>query len=1067
MSDAPGPDFYDFKTEQEQGDLDEEWLARPPRKGKKKKKARRHEEDLFPTEGGQNIEAGPAIAEDDVPITAFEGVDLREDDFPPDRLALDVATSPESPTVLEQEEDGHVEDVVAAMQNAREPSRPILPTPLRPAADPVSSVSPPQSRQAASYASPKSFLNPSGNQKTKARPNLVSTRKESFPAYASSPHHFVEPTAPPHMPQAHYFGLPDFGLGFGSKKQQSDGQPAGSNGYCCCFDSFADSGDSVSGKKAQDALLVGSEGGLEAYRVLPNKVEVVGRLEGLRGSVIAAKILPHVALYDDVQHLRPLVAVIIHGLMSGESSSQRYQTTVEVYSSQTQQHVATLFRTVPVAVEQPTLGHLTTLPEPTEHLSLAAHGKFITLASGKSGEVFIFSRAARADEELQYRCIGKFWTSLQSSIDDVPSRPSSSSGTSPNAAQESERPRMPLLSLSSRWLALVPPSTASHVSIRGSPLSDEHNLSPPGLASAVAPPQPPITCELSGIGTEDAWSRFTRQATQGVVKASQKGIELGWQGWKELTNPTPLAAQHVRGSSKDRDDIFPPTNAPRDNAGKPDKEPAVVSIIDLEALLDAEEARAKYPPPSLATFGLPDGCNFLGFSSDGLRLLTVSRKGEMSSVWSLSRCCYDRTNSSDGNVDTKFATGPIVELIHRIPRTSQSVVVDCVWMRDDEHLALLTTHGTAHLHEIPTDASSRKRKRRKDGAGHVPEKAQATVSVSQASSPPSSNAGFLGSLRSGLQQVTTQVSGARSKSSTSGYGIPTSFAGFREATTSASQAGGRVLVKGLSQGLSAAKGGASDYWHADDNKIRHKELQDAKGGSIRWIKRQSDLYIAVVCGGTVYLHPVHRTQKWKGDVLVTGLRHEKHGKKNFALPSIRIRDDSVGTQPAISSGDHPHGFWSLRHTPGAAVGSDHRTDPPHMNEIETNPPYCPFHIDSRVDVFTFDTKSEDRTYADSADQAPGFLSLGQGSKREPPWLFGRPLPASTKMSTHDKLDFVHRGFDLDSDDDIDLRGQVESVLTVRTAADDGKEEIHVSTHRTRNEAEDEDMEFDDFEYDED
>ncbi|KAK3096344.1 hypothetical protein LTR53_019373, partial [Teratosphaeriaceae sp. CCFEE 6253] len=110
------------------------------------------------------------------------------------------------------------------------------------------------------------------------------------------------------MAQPHFFSPPDLGLSVNPKAE--NGRPAGSDGYCCRYDSFADAGDAASARRAKDALLAGSECGLEVYRVTEDKVEVAGRLEGLRGAVIDAKLLPHTSVYDSVQTLRPLVAVL-------------------------------------------------------------------------------------------------------------------------------------------------------------------------------------------------------------------------------------------------------------------------------------------------------------------------------------------------------------------------------------------------------------------------------------------------------------------------------------------------------------------------------------------------------------------------------------------------------------------------------------------------------------------------------------------------------------------------------------------------------------------------------------
>ena len=103
-----------------------------------------------------------------------------------------------------------------------------------------------------------------------------------------------------------------------------------------------------------------------------------------------------------------------------------------------------------------------------------------------------------------------------------------------------------------------------------------------------------VTCEVVGTDSEGAWSRLGRQAAQGLMKYSQRGIEMGLQGWKELTQPSPpnTHLSHARSSSKD--DLFPPTKAPSDDPGRLAKEPALVSIIDLDNLIIWEEIKSKH-----------------------------------------------------------------------------------------------------------------------------------------------------------------------------------------------------------------------------------------------------------------------------------------------------------------------------------------------------------------------------------------------------------------------------------------------------------------------------------------
>jgi hypothetical protein len=1043
---------------QSPADAEPNWGATlPSKKSKKKKKGARHAEALSRSPEGDFGETVAAVAtgegEDGVRIGSLGDEPVKEDVKASLLDVNGVEASPEADNMV-----------------------PIAPRPpsLRPSTSPATSPRPAYARPVSSSISPSmrpaSLYQPPQNYPYANRPYENTATRARRPSQPSPAQRFVEPVAPPHKAQPHFYGLPDFGLN--SKPEPAGKAAAGSHGYCCSFDSLADSGDYASARKARNALLVGSEGGLEVYRVLPNKFEVVGRLEGLRGAVIGAKILPGSAIGQGLRDMTPLVAVIAHGVACNVDSSSvqdghstYYQTTVEVYSLRTQEYVTTLFQSTAIALEQPMIGQLTTIPGPIGDLSVAAQGKFITVISGKSGEIFVFTSVeTRVCFDSRFRCIGKFWTSLQSSLDRPASRPQSASEGGAGINDVERKAGVPLFSISQRWLAIVPPATSSHISIQATLSLTDANPSPPGVASHVAPPQPSITCDIAGVDAEGTFGRLSRQAAQGLVKVSQRGFELGRQGWNELVNPT-NQANAQQGRAPANDEQFPPTKAPPDDPRRLTKEPAVVSIVDLQALLDAEELRPKYPPAPIATFALEEGCNHLSLSSTGLRLLAVSRSGEVSTVWDLKQASHGSYHASDSSDGDEMYT-PCIKQLARIPRSSQAVVTDSAWSRDDEYLAMLSNHGTVHLHEIPAYPASRKRKRKVTPVTSGLDKAQATVSVTHGSSPPSSNAnatgGLFGTLRSGISHVSSSV--RTQAPAVSSFALPT-FAGFREATASAGQAGTRALARGLSEGYKAARSGAVDYWHADDNKIRHKQLQDVSNngrGCIRWLKRPSGMLLAVACGGTVHLHPVARVERRRADgVASSGLKHDRYSIRKFELPVIRTSEDSGNIDPMQErrmrtddcSRAGPHGFWSLHLSPDvrhpspspARVGAQ-------VDEVETNPPYCPFHIDSRVNIYAFDDGMNNSQIhirsGGKQDATSAFLSHGHGQSREAPWVFGEKMPPSTRMNTHEELpthDISDEGV---TDSDLEaVAEQVESRLTIKSSGEGGGDEIRVHTRR--------------------
>ena len=1030
--------------------------------GKKKKKAKKNVPKQKPWDDTSEDTPYPKSVTPSQPVEHFNGVRLSGEPTPPnsepepeaatglrdeedEAVAAWEQTPPQPPAELESAQDPDVPHPELLIEDFgdldAEPTRPVPDTrppspkpPPAPSPAVTSPLSSPRPRNATPSTpqippSPAPFTRRAVTARNSEydkdssvpRPTSVigrhrteSTAQKSSPVPRKS---FVEPTNPPHMKQNHYFAVPGLDFGRGAAVTEKGGKHAGSEHYCCCFDTFANAGDAASAARAKDALIVGWEGGLEVFRVLADKMEVVGRLEGLRGGVVGAKILPWSTISGGDSAKLPLMALIVHGPMDGQAYSsardddnqaaegeeltRHYQTTVEVFSLQTHEHISTLYKSLPVALPEAKLGQFAKVPEPVGDLRLDAKGSFLTVASGRSGEIFVFAQTRDGFSASGFRCIGKYWTSLQSRFD-VQSKPSVSTESLPGA-DVSEPQTTPLLSLSGRWLAYIPPNSSSRISVQGTLALTGGHQQPPGVGAHTAPPQPPVSCDIVGLNSEGVLAKYSRQAAQEFLKASRKGIEMGMAGWREFTQPSPPTRNSQR---TDAGEDFPPTNAPGDDTRRVAKEPAVVAIVDLERLLDAEENSAKHLPPPLASFALDDGCNFLSLSSDGLRLLTTSRTGEVSYVWDLRYAPHGSYQRRDvGNADAVM--GPHVNRIQRIVRNSHSVVLDVAWARDSNFVALLTAHGTVHLHEISARAQDSPRRRRRSTVTAPPmDKADATVSLSTGLSPPSSN-GFLGGIRSGWQTMSTQVSAMRApNTATDGranFGIPTTFAGFREVTNAGAAASGRAIARGISQGYSAARIGAADVWHADDNKIKHKDLpNNVAARSVRWLRTRGGMSVVVASGGKVYLCPVQQVTRQRGETTFSGLKAESKGRKEFPLPPIATTNSAV--QPSKANGcaqQGPHGFWGLRATVSTqqkAFDANVKKSPESKAETahyETNPPFCPLYIDRRVSMLGYADSSP--TY-DGGYDVSDFQIKGHGLDDEQPWAFGEPLPVSVKLN---------------------------------------------------------------------
>jgi hypothetical protein len=182
------------------------------------------------------------------------------------------------------------------------------------------------------------------------------------------------------------------------------------------------------------------------------------------------------------------------------------------------------------------------------------------------------------------------------------------------------------------------------------------------------------------------------------------------------------------------------------------------------------------------------------------------------------------------------------------------------------------------------------------------------------------------------------------------------------------------------------------------------------------------------------------------------------------LPKISTsRDVGHAKVNSTCAREGPHGFWSLRLTPADGGKAVRRKSlPPYTstNEVETNPPYCPFHVDHRVSIFAYEETSFNSQVAlananDGSEDMFAFRTRGHGyAEVEDPWLFGEPLPASIKLNEHseDELPPVVPGHEPDADatSNEDIAGMVESKMTLQTAGPgEGEQQINVNSRPSK------------------
>ncbi|KAF9884435.1 hypothetical protein FE257_001766 [Aspergillus nanangensis] len=113
----------------------------------------------------------------------------------------------------------------------------------------------------------------------------------------------------PHRPQPHFYGAPDIDIPAFTNQNRSSTDESYS---FCAFDVISSPSFKTS-RMAGTVLLVGTDGGLEVFAIEDRKSRSVGKLTGLNGRVIEAKLLPNSSLDDPFSSSRPHVAVTVHG----------------------------------------------------------------------------------------------------------------------------------------------------------------------------------------------------------------------------------------------------------------------------------------------------------------------------------------------------------------------------------------------------------------------------------------------------------------------------------------------------------------------------------------------------------------------------------------------------------------------------------------------------------------------------------------------------------------------------------------------------------------------------------
>lgn len=802
----------------------------------------------------------------------------------------------------------------------------------------------------------------------------------------------------PHEDQAHFYGAPQLDFG------PTAGQPAlakmtpGERGCFFGFDTL-DGIDDPSSSGLDNVVVCGYEGGLEIYSVQHDGAQLIGVLEGLKGKVVAAKILPWSGREDPFAQYRPLVAVTVHGpvfteptngdvspsneqaiadspqvhphMTRSEELASRvgaFQTSVQVFSLARQVVLSTLYTAPAVPLTAPMDAEDFEPPAPSP-ITVHACSKFVVVAiGGRSGEVYVFSPTADAGTvgEPIFRCLGKLWTSVAERTS------SASSSVSTTVHEIPEIQTSPVFSLSDRWLALVPPQTSTQFSLYGTISENAAGASAPGLTVSMSPNPPPLNCAVDT--PDDRFvSRMSRIAAKSLAKGAQWASDYGMQLWKQYTGQQPTqAAPDGRTLQRERDpqQHFPPTHAANDMP-RVQEEAKTIAVYDLEHLIEANDKKAKHLLGPVAVFEQALGCSFLSFAPSGLHLLSVSEKGDTQVLWDLKRMCHGRGLASGPRGSSIL--GPHVREITRITRVTDANVVDIIWSApSDEKMALLTDKGTLHVHVIDPLLLQWPPQRRLPRAKAQDHSQAAGQQASKQTSPepPSPSArSRLNSAYDAVNGATSWLTSMRGRSVSNGTGLPslsslslTPAAGAKTAKTVAASAG-----KAIGQGV-------HDFRHAADNKIYLRAAQPVGERCAMWMTGDGRGLISVLAHGSVKMFRVRSVAepaRAKGGQrtrrVILKPMHEVHlqGLPNHAIAPALLEaiaspygqttgPDDVDTATGKQG---PQGMWRPRLPTTTSIRPEHKSTERTMwksyAELQTTAPYAKFHTDPRVSLFVY------------------------------------------------------------------------------------------------------------------
>ena len=843
---------------------------------------------------------------------------------------------------------------------------------------------------------------------------------------------YGSPPVPPHLPQPHFYSAQDVDLGIRPRNTADHGEDI----------TFASLTRFPENEKS-NTILLGSEGRLDVLLAERLKTVHVGSLHDLGGAVVEAIPLSWTYTLDGNDY-GPLVALVLHGQLltqdedyvtehwdrptqsvkavsfhANVQAHTQYQTRVEVYSLSGRKLLSTLLSMPPSAAEPAYGGKFYVAPHPSGNIKLASAGKFLTVAIGTSGEVFIFGMTS----DSKFECLGKIWTAIQPQMH----RRDSSHGRSPDAdvspadLNRNSCSESPILSLSHRWMAFSPPPQPSRVSVSASLGGEVIQNRAFGLSQSYAPSRPSTLCDVDSPDVDTLFGKVVRGVTQQAIRGAGWVYDQGKQAFNNYWRKDQPSEKQFSAAISPQGlsplpppQYFPPTHALDTQSST--TEPDLVSVIDLSTLGRVSVLRSQDFPAAMVTFKPPGGCSYLSFTPNGLSILTASRKGDLHYVWDLMQAKYHRlatavVGAQSGEI---LSTAPRVRQLAKFPRFTTSTIVDIVWTPiTGERFAVVTKNGSIHLYDMPASAFRWPPPRRIKKIRPMSAPVEPLLESSSTRTGVDSTSGFFASAINFAGRTPPMIATLRGRAPSFGAAVSNlGSTGIGLASATGAQ-GSRALMSGFSKSLGAASGSVQQMKLAGESRIHLKSMaNDPSSRRVVWTPSKSPSALLVLDKTAVRMYTVSRTVVSKAGSTKTTIfdtkkpvGHKLPTMANLLRNTAELSDEVASVDRGSPGHEVFPGFW-LTYPKSNHAPVDVLPHPLSHAEIESNAPYQPFHSDNRVSIGVYGSSNLIESQYPTVSmylQPDGGPSLAKESSAKPSGLmiFGQDLPVQSLRVSHE------------------------------------------------------------------